>query len=117
MKIKVYGTPNKYAKVRVLNPVTHNKVLKTVFRFDENGVAEVETEKLRPRLVKAVMQRYKYEEVSPALIKEKTAVTDEQIVERDETAKVYKCKQCELEFDAPFKLAQHVRKEHPKGGK
>ena len=109
MKIRVYGTPNKYAKVRVMNPATHSKILKKVFRFDENGVAEVETDGMRQRIVRAVMRRYKYE-----IVDDTHSDIAEPVIEQEVPVRVYKCKQCEAEFDAPYKLAQHARKEHPK---
>jgi len=115
MKIKVYGQPNKSAKVRVLNPVSHQKIIRRLFTFDKDGVAIVDTDKLKARHVKELLKRYKYEEIV-LLEAEETPVgaVDEIPIEADEPVKMYACKHCGMEFDAPYKLAQHVRKEHPK---
>ena len=99
-----YGEPNKYAVIKTKYPVTQKPYLKRLFRFDGNGRHEYHGD---AKTAECLKRMYKYTDAAP----------DEVEINAHEGEKIYKCKQCPAEFDAPWKLAQHVRKEHPKGDK
>ena len=117
MKIKVYGTPNKHAKVKVMNPVSQQKVIRRPFVFDENGEVIIDTDTLRPRIARELMRRYKYKvvdcDVEPAIEVDVAEleigeITAETIAE----PKLRHCKKCDFVCDNQGDLMRHYREQH-----
>jgi len=94
MKIKVFGEPNKFAKVKIRHPIRHTKIIKKLFRFDNNGEKIIETDEVRPRVLKALLKNRKYESVE----------------EKPEFA----CKYCGEIFDTSGKRQGHYMRGCPK---
>lgn len=119
MIIKVYGTPNRYCKVRLLNPVVNKKRQKRLFLFDEHGTAIINTDEYRPRIVKAIMKTYKYTD----LRERHESEPDKEIVVKEENnaevksgeeIKLRHCKKCDFACESQGDLLAHYRKEHKK---
>ena len=60
---------------------------------------------------------YGEDEAIPQEVKTAAVTVDEKPIEAEEVVKTYHCKHIECDFTAhsPIELAQHSRKEHPKG--
>lgn len=118
MIIKVYGTPNRYCKVRLLNPAINKKRQKRLFIFDEHGTAIIDTDEYRPRIAKAIMKTYKYMELHEKYeIEPDTEIVVKEEINAEkkpsEEIKLRHCKKCDFTCESQGDLMRHY-KEHKK---
>mgnify|MGYP000935007500 CR=1 FL=1 len=114
---KFFGTP--------LQEIKGAQSGKVIFRFDHKGEYFTDDEKIIARAVghfdhveveaREIGERAKKTIVTPGIQFSSEDSEQEPAPEsKDKPRKLYACEHCGMEFDAPYKLAQHVRKEHSK---
>lgn len=73
------------------------------FRFDENGLAELDETKVNSVTIQKLKTMFE--------------VVEEKPEEENKETKTYKCKKCDFETESRGVLLAHYKHEHPKGAK
>lgn len=120
--MKLYSDPGRIVQKRVKGQFGFKIV--PIFKFDENGMAEIDDTKFDDTDLNKFRAIFRSEPITNTIIEEKPIVDEHENIEvhegeeeAQEKTEVHKCNKCDFETDNKGTLMAHYRKIHPKGGK